>query len=287
MRFLVTGASGAQGGAIARLLAGLGHRVRGFARTANVPDGVRPFPGDLGDAARVKEAFDGVTHAAVLLPMTYDRERVETYVGNVVAAAGAAGVRRLVFNTGNRIPAQVTGVPAFETRRWAAAALLDSGLPAVVLRPPVYLDNLLAPWVSGPLAAEGVLRYPLPAGLPVSWLSHADLAAATAAALTVDGLAGATLDLGGADLVTGPELAAAFGPGVRYAAQDVAEFAAGLSRLLGPDAAEGVAATYRWLGGLPAGDRFYAADPGVAVRLGVRPTPMRDWIAARTWPVSP
>ena len=134
MRFLVIGASGAQGGAVARQLAAQGHEVRGFSRNGKVPDGVRPFLGDLGDAQRVKEAFDGVTHASVVLPMVYDAPTVSAYVRHVIDGARAAGVRRLAFNTGNRLPAVATGVAAFETRRRAAAALLDSGVPTVVLR---------------------------------------------------------------------------------------------------------------------------------------------------------
>ncbi|WP_043627384.1 SDR family oxidoreductase [Nonomuraea candida] len=283
MRVLVIGATGAQGGAVARRLAGQGHEVRGFSRTpAAVPPGVSPFPGDLGDAARVKEAFAGVTHAAVLLPMVYDAATVSAYVRHVIDGARAAGVRRLVFNTGNRLPGTVTGVAAFETRRHAAAALLGSGVPTVVLRPPIYADNLLAPWVRG----AGVVRYPLPAGLAVPWLPHAGLAAATAAALTRDGLDGATLDVGGPDTVTGPELAALFGPDVRYEEMDVAEFEAGLARVAGARMAAEVAATYRWIrddfsrAGGPArdGGGFFGTAGDVQERLGVRIGGVRDWV---------
>ncbi|MEV4175490.1 NAD(P)H-binding protein [Nonomuraea sp. NPDC049709] len=276
MRFLVIGASGAQGGAVARQLAAQGHEVRGFSRNGKVPDGVRPFLGHLGDAQQVKEAFDGVTHASVVLPMVYDAPTVSAYVRHLIDGARAAGVRRLAFNTGNRLPAVATGVAAFETRRRAAAALLDSGVPTVVLRPPLYADNLLAPWVAGP----GVLRYPLPAGVAVPWLSHADLGAATAAVLVRDGLEGATLDLGGPDAVTGPELAAMVRPGVRYEEQDVAEFATALALVAGPGTAAEVAATYRWI--RDAGD-FFDAPPDVEERLGLRLTPLRDWTAAQHW----
>ena len=121
MRFLVIGASGAQGGAVARHLTERGHDVRGFSRTGDVPAGVRPFRGDLGDAARVKAAFDGVTHASVTLPLVYDPATVSAHVRHVIDGALAAGVRRLAFNTGNRLPEAESGVAAFETRRRAPA----------------------------------------------------------------------------------------------------------------------------------------------------------------------
>lgn len=277
MNVVVTGVTGAQGGAVARALLARGHQVRGLARTTAVPQGAEPFPGDLADAGRVKEAFAGMTHAAVILPMVYRADLVAAYVANVAEAALAAGVRRLVFNTGNRLPDRVTQVAAFETRRAAVAALVGSGLPLVVLRPALYLENLLAPGVLG----GGELRYPLPAGLPVAWLGHADLAELTVAALTRDGLEGAVLDVGGPRAVTGPQLAAAFG--ARYREQEVDAFASGLARAVGPPVAAEVAATYRWIAATrPPG--LYGADPRVAARLGVPLTPLAAWAAGALAP---
>ncbi|MFI6908699.1 SDR family oxidoreductase [Nonomuraea sp. NPDC050394] len=276
MTFLVMNAAGAQGGAVARHLLAEGLAVRAFTRGGPAPEGARPFTGDLADGAAVKAAFDGVTHASVMLPMVYDPGTVDLYVRNVRDAALAAGVRRLVFTTGNRLPAAGTGVPAFETRRRAGDDLRAAGLPVVELRPPIYLDNLAAPWVAGPLAAEGVLAYPLPADLPVAWLSHADLAAATHAALTLDGLEGEILNVGAAEAVTGADLAAAIG--ARFHAQDPADFEAALSALTGPVTAAAVADTYRWA----AADRsLLAADPAALDLLGVRPAAPIDWLAGR------
>ncbi|MFI6390222.1 SDR family oxidoreductase [Nonomuraea sp. NPDC050540] len=276
MTFLVMNAAGAQGGAVARRLLAEGLPVRAFTRSGPAPEGARPFTGDLADGAAVKAAFDGVTHASVMLPMVYDAGTVDLYVRNVRDAALAAGVRRLVFNTGNRLPAAGTGAPAFETRRRAGDDLRAAGLPVVELRPPIYLDNLAAPWVAGPLAAEGVLAYPLPADLPVAWLSHADLAAATHAALTLDGLEGEILNVGAAEAVTGADLAAAIG--ARFHAQDPAAFEVALSALTGPVTAAAVADTYRWA----AADRaLLAADPAALDLLGVRPAAPIDWLTGR------
>jgi NAD(P)H dehydrogenase (quinone) len=269
MTYLVIGAAGAQGGATARHMLRAGLAVRGMTSTptglSRLPEGVEPFVADLADAARMKTAFTGVTHASVLLPMSYNPVLVASYIRNVAEAALNAGVERLAFNTGNRLPGTPTGLPAFETRRAAALTLLTSGVPTVVLRPPIYLDNLLTPWVSDGLVREGVLRYPLPPDLPVAWLAHQDLAAATLAALTRPGLAGHTLDLGGGDTLTGPQLAGHLGTAldrpVRYEPLDVEVFRAGLTHVLGDAAAAGVASTYRWVAIATSGASLHAPGP--------------------------
>ncbi|MEW2356451.1 NmrA family transcriptional regulator [Spirillospora sp. NPDC029432] len=257
--YLVIGAKGAQGGAVARRLERDGHRVRGFGRA----------DGGLADPEAVRAAFEGVTRASVTLPMEFDPALVERYVDNIIAAAKAC--ERLVFNAGNRIPPAPTDVPAFETRRHAAGALLASGIPTVVLRPPVYLENL-AP-------AGGVLAYPIPPGHRVAWLAHADLGALTAAAFDRDELVGTSIDIGGGEVLTGPDLAAAFG--ARYVPLTPDAFEEHMAPLLGPAAASGVAATYRWVAA-PENERFYDGDPArVEAAFGVRLTPLRTWLDRR------
>ncbi|MGA5130190.1 SDR family oxidoreductase [Streptomyces olivoreticuli] len=290
-QYLVLGASGFQGGAVARLLAEQGHAVRGFARRQveadKAVDGVTMVQGDLADAAAVRAAFEGVTHAAVVMPLVYDRATVETYARNIAEAAKAAGVERLVYNVNTPLPKAETPYASFETRRAAEAVLRDSGVPLVVVRPPVYLDNLFSPWNGPALVDDGVLAYPLPADRRVAWLSHTDLAAVVVAALDAEGLEGETLEVGGAETVTGPELAAAFaaalGREVSYLALDPAEFETGLGQVIGAEAAAGVAGIYRWAatGEEP---ELFAADPAAIERkLGIRLTPLTEWISAQPW----
>ncbi|MGW4498990.1 SDR family oxidoreductase [Micromonospora sp. NPDC004336] len=277
--YLVIGAGGAQGGAVARRLLRDGHRVRGFGRSAAGPSGVVWVRGDLADPAAVRAAFDGVTRASVTLPMEFDPAAVARQVDNIVAAAD--GLERLVYNTGNRIPVTRTGVAAFESKRDAAEALLSSGVPTVVLRPPVYLDNLVAPWARAALA-NGFLPYPLPEGHRVAWLAHDDLGALTAAAFDRDDLTGTAIDVGGRDAVTGPELAAAFasvlGREIRYVPVHADTFEEEMAPVLGAAVAAGVAGTYRWLAA-PEGIGLYEGDADkVEALFGVELTPLRTWI---------
>ncbi|GGP06223.1 hypothetical protein LDL08_17715 [Nonomuraea glycinis] len=89
------------------------------------------------------------------------------------------------------------------------------------------------------------------------------------------------LDAGGPEAVTGHELAAAFGPEVRYAGQDVDAFEAGLAMALGAVTAAGVAETYRWIA---ANDPVKLYGPGPA--LDLHPAAPRTWIAAQRRPGS-
>ncbi len=277
--YLVIGAKGAQGGAVARWLVDRGFRVRGFSRSPQgLPSGVEPFAGDLGDARRTAAAFSGVTYASVTLPTVYERDLVARYAVNVAAAASAAGVSRLVFNASNQYPATDTQVSAFETRRAAAVTLQESGVPTTVLRPPIYLDNLATPWVAGPLLRDGILRYPLPADLPVAWLTLDDLAAATVAEFTSTGLDNRVADLGGSEALTGSQLAGLFAATlsrpVRYVAQNIDEFEAGVGMAIGPTAAAAVSDTYRWIAEHANGN-WGSPAPGL--------TAPESWIASQPW----
>ncbi|MFV0127687.1 SDR family oxidoreductase [Streptomyces sp. HMX112] len=293
MRVAVVGATGFQGGAVARLLAERGHRVRTLTRR---PEGDRPplpgvscASGDLGDPEAVRQLFTGATHAAVVMPLVYDTGLVRRYARNIAAAARAAGVRRLVYNANTRIPRAATRVAAFETRRAAEEVLRGSGVPLVVLRPPVYLDNLFSPWNGPALVNDGVLAYPLPAGTPTAWLSHEDLAEAVHAALTADGVEGRSFDIGGARALTGDQLAAAFARGlgreVRYRALPPDVFEQGLARVLGPEAAAGVAGIYHHMA-TGTDPLLMAGDGGVsAAALSVTPAPVEEWVTRRPWQV--
>lgn len=286
--YLVIGASGAQGGAVARTLARRGLRVRGFGRRREpVVPGSEWVSGDLSDMDALRVAFKDVTHASVTLPLTADAADAARWVANVVTAATEARLERLVFNMSNRVPRISTSVEIFESRRLATDALLTSDVPAVVLCPPVYLENLLTPGMVRAGEDGLTVSYPLAAEHRVAWLSHDDLAAITAAALSNDDVVGAVLGIGGADVVTGTELAAAFSAvldeAVAYQALPVDMFEHGLAAAMGAQPAARVAATYRWLDETIAANLYDGVPAEVEQTFGVRLTPLRDWIAAQSW----
>jgi 2-alkyl-3-oxoalkanoate reductase len=109
MKALVTGGGGFLGGAIVRLLAARGDRVRSFTRSANpwlAEIGVEQFHGDLADTDAVRAAADGcdaVFHVAARAGVwgrygDYFTANV-TGTENVLAACRAAGVGKLVYTS--------------------------------------------------------------------------------------------------------------------------------------------------------------------------------------------
>jgi 2-alkyl-3-oxoalkanoate reductase len=173
---LVTGGGGFLGGAIARVLASRGERVRSFSR-GRYPEleklGVAHVSGDLADAAAVARACEGVEvvfHVAgkpgVWGPYAaYHRVNVEG-TRNVIAACRACGVARLIHTSSPSVVfdgRDMEGVDesapypdAYEaaypqTKALAEQAVLQAareGLPAVALRPHLIWgpgDNHLVP----------------------------------------------------------------------------------------------------------------------------------------------
>ncbi|MEU4146026.1 SDR family oxidoreductase [Streptomyces parvulus] len=287
----MTGANGFQGGAVARLLAADGHDVRGLvrdgAKAAALPAGITPVHGDLGDPEALRAAFDGVTHAVVTMPLEYDPETVAGYARNLAEAAHEAGVRRLVHNVNTPLPDEPGPYPGFETRRVAERILLEGKVPVVAVRPTVYLENLFSPWNGPAIVNDGVLAYPLPADRRVAWMSHADLSRVAARALDEDVPAGRAWNVGGAEILTGPDLATAFGRAlgreVTYLPLDVAAFEEGLGRAIGSETAAGVAGIYHYAGTGRAPDLLAPSPADVETVFGVRLTPVTEWVAAQSW----
>lgn len=286
MKVLVFGATGAQGGPVVERLLRDGFAVRGAARTLPVGN---PRPRyetvtvDLDDQAGTTAAATGTDAIFLHLPNVFDLDRGMRYLRHAVSAARSAGVARMVFSTSSGVPGDRTGVAMFDLRQAAVEYVLSSGLAVTVLRPTVYSASLGLPHLWLAASHQGIWPWPYRAEHAVSWASVDDQAAMVAAALARPATAGRVLDIG-LPPITGDELAdevaAVAGRPVRYVAQDPDEFQHGLTGLIGPEAAQGVADVYRWH------DRHgtravQVTDFGPTYQaLGVVQTPLRTQLAA-------
>lgn len=178
---LVAGATGNVGSEVVRALAGV--EVRALSRRGVPVDGAVAVAGDLGDRTSVAEVWDGVD--AVFLP-----------AGQPVELFGdmrAAGVRRVVLLSSGAVVGGDLDNAVTRYNVVSEAAVRDSGLEWVVLRPSGFMSNALQ-WA--PL--DGVVREPF-ADVPVAVIDPADIGAVAARALVDPDLAGRSLRL------TGPE----------------------------------------------------------------------------------
>ncbi|HEX2037919.1 MAG TPA: SDR family oxidoreductase [Chloroflexota bacterium] len=203
---LVTGATGNVGSKLVRALRARGVAVRAFVRDrekgrALLGHDVDLAVGDFAAPDSIRAAMDGVD--AVFLACANDPRQVEYEMGVIDAAAGAR-VRRMVKLSA--VGAEVGSPLSF----WAwhgriERHLRDSGLPAVVLRPTMYMTTLLG-------SAETIKRtgrlFAPAGGARIAMIDPRDVADLAAVVLTEDGHAGQTYVLTGPEALTYEEIAA-------------------------------------------------------------------------------
>ncbi|OLF16678.1 NmrA/HSCARG family protein [Actinophytocola xanthii] len=145
---LVTGATGGQGGAVARRLLHAGWAVLALVRDPGSPRarilealGARLVTGDLDDPASLRAAVRDVHGVFSVQP---DDPALEVRRGrNVADAAAAAGVEHLVYSSVGGAERR-SGVANFETKAEIEAHIDALGLPATVLRPVFFMENWLS-----------------------------------------------------------------------------------------------------------------------------------------------
>ncbi|CAH0354880.1 NmrA family NAD(P)-binding protein [Aquabacterium sp. CECT 9606] len=287
---LVLGGSGAQGSAIARELLGRGQQVKVLVRSeaGPVPAGAQRVVADLADGDALLEAFKGVTHLTVTLPLEYNPEVTDAYAMNISRAAERNHVRRIVFNANTRTPHVRSDVAAFDTRNGADAILRASSVEIVTLKPSIYLENLLAPPSLAGMQEHGQLHYPLPAQTRVSWLSLADLGRAVVAAHSLDNVPAAPVLIGSSPL-QGHELAAqlseAVGRPLSYVPLPPDVFEQSLVAFIGPKSAAGVAGIYHWAFRHPDTTLFATGDAGEQLDQSLLPQALtpRAWSLGQPW----
>ncbi|GAA1390936.1 NmrA family NAD(P)-binding protein [Kitasatospora putterlickiae] len=275
MSYVIHGATGAQGAPVAAALAAVGAPVTALTRNAGaVVAGARVRAVDLRATDTLADAYRGADGVFVHLPLGGPEDRLR-HAHNVVAALNAARPGRVVFSTSGGTPVEFADP--------AVTAVIDglrrSGLSHAVIAPRLFLENLLLPPVVTGAREQGVLRYPLPDGYPVSWVSHLDVADAVVALLGRPDVTG-LIEVGLRPAVTGPELAEAFaarlGHAVTYEALTPAAFGDLLAPLLGTDAAAGVAGLYDFLGTFP--DNAIAPERSAQAVLGLHPRTPLQWL---------
>jgi uncharacterized protein YbjT (DUF2867 family) len=211
---LVAGATGRQGGAVARLLLEKGHRVRALTRRPGSQAaaglhvlGADVVEGDLDDGAAVRRAADGADAFFLMTTPFQEGPVAEARQGRRAAeAARDAGVGHLVYSSVGGAD-RGTGIPFFDSKHEVESYLHELGLPFTVVAPTFFMENLFVPASLAALRA-GVLSLPLSPGRKLQMVPLADIAAFVRVVLERPAaFRGARVELA-SDELTGPEAAA-------------------------------------------------------------------------------
>lgn len=287
--FAVLCGAGAQGGAVVRALRARGARVRVLGREASkvraaYGDDAGFAQADLDRPDSLAPALAGCDGVFAMLPIPPGFAAAQARAGALLAALATARPPRIVYSTGGfAVPA--LGAAGYVQGNMAmAAGIRGLGLPALVLRPAIYIDNLLWTDLTASLRGDGVLGYPpLPADRRLSWTAHDDQGAVAATALTAAGFPAGEYDIALHGAPTQGELAAllgrAMGRSVVHRPQTPEAFGAALGATLGSaEIGGGIAQMYATVAGSAADAAVL--DPAPLERaVGVRLGSVEDWLA--------
>jgi uncharacterized protein YbjT (DUF2867 family) len=202
---LVTGATGKQGGSVARVLLSKGERVRAMTRDPNSPAaralgerGAELVHGDFADETSLERALDGVDSVFAMGSFFEKGVEAEAEQGiALVEAARRAGVGHLVYTSVASADKQ-TGIPHFDSKAKVEQALVASGVPWTILAPVYFMENLFFPQTWEALQ-RGVYSAPLSPGRKLQQIAVEDIGQIAALALQQRWL-GRRLELAGDEL---------------------------------------------------------------------------------------
>jgi uncharacterized protein YbjT (DUF2867 family) len=278
---LVTGATGRQGGAIARELLASGYRVRAMTRHPEAPAagalaglGAEVVAGDLDDAPSLERAVAGAWGAfAVQNTWEAGVEREEEQGLRFAEIARSQGIQHFVYSSVGSAHRK-TGIPHFENKWRVEERVRRLGFPShVILRPVFFMDNFVSPWFL-PSIQEGTLAMGIKPQTVLQVIAVSDIGKYGRWAFEKHAeLNRREIDIAG-DEMTLPEAAAeigrASGREVKFVSVPVAE--------VRKNSAD-YAAMLEWF------DRVgYNADIAATSReSAIRPTRLAEWAAKQNW----
>lgn len=276
---LVTGATGQQGGAVARALLAAGQTVRAltrdFARAETLVDaGARVIVGDMTDPESMRRAFQGVECSFLMgTPYANGPEAEWQQLKTSLDAAQSAGVQHVVYSSVQRA-ADLAKVPHYAQKHRAEEYLRASGLAWTILRPVFFMDNFGAEALAGNLLA-GRLHAPMPPHVATQLVAVDDIGRVAATVLAApDKWAGKTLDLAG-DALNWEEIAAAIGTAIGGTVDFYPLPPEWVAESMGAD----YAAYYDWLWK----EGFTASLDGMNETLGFQPKNFATYLSEARW----
>lgn len=211
---LVTGATGNQGGAIARQLLSRGYRVRAVTRNPESDKaksltglGAQVVQGDYDDPQSLERALEGVW-GAYSVQNTWEAGVVkEEEQGKLFAEiARQKNIAHFVYSSVGSAHRN-TGIPHFENKWRIEQKIRELAFPSyTILRPAFFMENFLSPWFK-PALLEGKLSLALNPDTVLQMIAVEDIGKFGALAFeNHEKMSGLELDISG-DQRTMPETA--------------------------------------------------------------------------------
>lgn len=274
---LVTGATGQQGGAVARALLAKGWKIRVMTRNPDkaaflAKAGAEVVKGDFGNPSDLRKAMADVQGVFGVTTFFEAGVEAETKQGiDLADAAKAAGVPHFVYTSVGSAD-RSTGIPHFESKWRVEQHIRRIGLPYTVLRPVAFMENFVTYWKP---SAEGVFSLPMKPEKKLALVALRDIGEFGAAAfLHPREFLGQAINLAG-DELTMPDaavhLSKTLGRSIRFQQfpDDQVEAAMG----------HDLALMFRWFNQVG-----YSINPSaVAKKFGVPLTTFADWIKTVNW----
>ena len=271
----IAGATGQQGGATIRALAGQGFTLRALTRDPNSDKakavardtGAELLKLDMDDEASVREALKGAWGAyAVQNTWIAGVEGEEAQGHRFAKVAREVGVQHYVYASVASADRQ-TGIPHFDNKARVEQTVRTAGFPSyAIIRPVFFMENLVSPWF---LNGDKLVTAMDP-NTVLQMIAVKDIGAYGALAFTqAERFKNLELDIAG-DAVTMPQAAAvltrAYVKPIEYLRIPMSEIRKN---------SEDFALMLEWF------ERVgYDADiPGNEKAFGIRPTTLNEWSA--------
>ncbi len=278
---LVTGATGNQGGAVARELLANGYRVKAMTRNPTggaaqslSAQGAEIISGDLDDPSSLEKALVGIWGVfAVQNTWEAGVEREEEQGKRIAETARRQGVQHYVYSSVGSAH-RSTGIPHFDNKWRVEETVRGLRFPSyTVLRPVFFMENWLSPWFK-PGIDQGKLMVGLRPETVLQMIAVQDIGRYGRLAFERhEDLNGRAIDIAG-DELTMPQTAAILseitGRPITFEPvplEQVREFSEDFAMMLEWFAAVG-----------------YDADiSALEAQYGVRPTRLREWARQQNW----
>ncbi len=211
---LVFGATGRQGGSVAKALLKAGWPVR-----ALVPDstkaaslqlrdaGVELVQGSFEETKVIRTAMKDAYGVFSVLPASLAAEDEVRHGISIADIAAETGINHFVYSSGASVGNELTGVPRFDAKPRIEAHIRQLDMTTTIIRPMIFMEMLVRPGFG---LDEGRLVSLIRPDHSIQLTAVEDIGRFVAAVLADKSRFGGVTLMIASDRLTGPELEAAF-----------------------------------------------------------------------------